>query len=93
MRHQRLHVFSLWASAVSPTGSKTALFHCAITGPLFLIAGIAFLLAGRSAMHLNTVLIWRLVLIGIAVAFLLEWRYAKPFCVLVGLSPYQGLVD
>jgi hypothetical protein len=36
-------------------------FHCAITGPLFLMAGIFFLLA-----DLRSVL-----------AFLLEWRYAK----------------
>jgi len=52
-------------------------FHCAITGPLFLIAGVAFLLTGVGAIHFNTLLVWRFVLVGIGIAFLLEWRYAK----------------
>jgi hypothetical protein len=53
-------------------------FHCAITGRLFLIAAVAFLLAGVGVIHFNTLLVWRFVLIGIGIAFLLEWRYAKP---------------
>jgi hypothetical protein len=56
---------------------KNRSFHCAITGPLFLIAGVAFLLAAVSVIHVNTGLVWQFVLIGIAIAFLLEWRYAK----------------
>jgi hypothetical protein len=27
--------------------------------------------------HVNAVLAWQFVLIGVAIAFLLEWRYAK----------------
>jgi hypothetical protein len=56
---------------------KNRSFHCALTSPLFLIAGVASLLASVGVIHLNTGLIWRFVLIGIGVAFLLEWRYAK----------------
>jgi hypothetical protein len=56
---------------------KNRSFHCAITGPLFLIAGLAFLLARVGVIHFNTVLVWRFVLAGIGIAFLLEWRYAK----------------
>ena len=52
-------------------------FHCAITGPLFLIAGVAFLLAGVRMINVNTLLVWRFILIGIGIAFFLEWRYAK----------------
>jgi hypothetical protein len=52
-------------------------FHCAITGPLFLIAAIVFLLAGMHIAHVNAALVWSLLLIGTAIAFLLEWRYAK----------------
>jgi hypothetical protein len=51
-------------------------FHCAITGPLFLVAGVVFLLSGVRLIHLNTFWVWPLVLIGIAIAFLLEWQYA-----------------
>jgi hypothetical protein len=52
-------------------------FHCAITGPLFLIAGIFFLLADLRMVHVNGALVWSLLFIGTAIAFLLEWRYAK----------------
>jgi hypothetical protein len=56
---------------------KNRSFHCALTGPLFLIAGVAFLLANVGVIHLNTALVWRFVPVGIGIAFLLEWRYAK----------------
>ena len=52
-------------------------FHCAITGPLFLIGGVIFLLSGVRVIHVNTHWVWPLVLIGIGVAFLLESLYAR----------------
>ncbi len=52
-------------------------FHCAITGPLFLIAGVVFLLSDMSMTHVNSLSVWSFVLIGVGIAFLLEWRYAK----------------
>jgi hypothetical protein len=51
--------------------------HCAITGPFFLLAGVVFLLSGVRMVHVNTLLVWPSVLIGTAIAFLLESRYAK----------------
>jgi hypothetical protein len=51
-------------------------FHCAITGPLFLIGGVVFLLSGLRMIHVNTFWVWTFVFIGVGVAFLLEWRYA-----------------
>lgn len=56
---------------------KNRSFHCAITGPLFLFASVVFLLAGMRMVHVNTPLVCSLVFIGIVIAFLLEWRYAK----------------
>jgi hypothetical protein len=56
---------------------KNRSFHCAITAPLFLIASVAFLLAELRVIHLSTLLFWPFLLIGVAIAFLLEWRYAK----------------
>lgn len=56
---------------------KNRSFHCLITGPLFLIAGVAFLLAGVQMIHINAAWVWRFVLIGVVIAFLLEWRFAK----------------
>ena len=51
--------------------------HCAITGPLFLIAAVVFLLSDMSTTHVNSLLVWPFVLIGVGVAFLLEWRYTR----------------
>ena len=51
--------------------------HCAITGPVLLIAGGAFLLSAVTNVRLNTSWVWPPVAIGSGVAFLLEWRYAR----------------
>jgi len=56
---------------------KNRLFHCALTSPLFLIAGVVFLFGSVGLIHLKAALVWRFVLVGIGIAFLLEWRYAK----------------
>jgi hypothetical protein len=56
---------------------KNRSFHCAITGPLFLIGGIIFLLSAMHRIHVNIRWVWPFVLIGTGIAFLLEWLYAK----------------
>ncbi len=56
---------------------KNRSFHCAITGPLFLLAGIVFLITDARVVRVNTVWVWPFVLLGTGIAFLLEWRYAK----------------
>ncbi len=52
-------------------------YHCAVTGPIFLIAGVVFLFSGVRVIHINALWVWPFVLIGVGIAFLLEWRYAK----------------
>jgi len=49
--------------------------HCTMTGPLFLIAGIVLLLSDALIIHVNTFWIGPFILIGVGIAFLLEWRY------------------
>lgn len=56
---------------------KNRSFHCVITGPLFLVAGAVLLLSGVHVFRVNERWVWPFVLIGIGIAFLLEWRYAK----------------
>ena len=51
--------------------------HCGITGPLFLIAALVLLLSDVTGTHVNSLLVWPFVLIGVGVAFLLEWRYTR----------------
>jgi hypothetical protein len=55
---------------------RNRVFHCAITGPLFLIVGVMFLLSRVRIMHINTRWVWGFVLIGVGIAFLLERLYA-----------------
>lgn len=52
-------------------------YHCAITGPLFLVGAVFFLLGELSIARVNVNLVWSLVLVGTGIAFLLEWRYAS----------------
>lgn len=56
---------------------KNRSFHCAITSPLFLLAGLAFLLKDVGVARVNANLLWSLVCIGTCLAFLLEWKYVK----------------
>ena len=49
-------------------------YHCILTGPLFLIGAI--LLMSSEVIHVKPSLIWTGVVVGTAIAFLLEWRYA-----------------
>ena len=50
---------------------------CAITGPLFLIGAVVFLLSDVSVVHVNSLLVWPFVLVGVGIAFLVEWRYTR----------------
>lgn len=56
---------------------KYRTIHCGITFPLFLIAGILFLLANMRVIHIQPNIIWPCVLIGTGIAFLLEWRQTR----------------
>ncbi len=56
---------------------RTRTFHCAITGPLFLIGGVIFLLSGVRMISVNTRWVWPFVLIGVGLAFVMERLYAQ----------------
>jgi hypothetical protein len=56
--------------------ARNRTLHCRITGPLFLIAGVLFLLSGKDLLAVSPRLIWTIVAISTGVAFLLEWRIA-----------------
>ena len=55
---------------------KNRTLHCGITGPLFVIVALLFLFSDINLIHINPSLIWPIVLVGVGIAFLLEWRYA-----------------
>jgi len=56
---------------------KNRSLHCVITGPLFLVAGVLFLLSGVGLIQFNAFGVWPFVVAGVGIAFLLEWLYAK----------------
>lgn len=57
--------------------ARNRTFHCGITAPLFLLAGAAFLLSDAGVVHLSPLPVWLVVVAGTAIAFLLEWNYAR----------------
>jgi hypothetical protein len=69
----------LFAMAIGclATWLKNRTFHCVITAPLFLVAGVVLLASDVRMVRLNTSWVWFFVLGGSGIAFLLEWRYAK----------------
>jgi hypothetical protein len=78
-----LHALSavtiLFAMAIGCAANwyRNRTFHCAITGPVFLIAGFVFLLPDVATFEGNNSWVWPFVLIGVGLAFVLEWWYAR----------------
>ena len=56
---------------------KNRSLHCVITGPLFLVAGVVFLLSGFGLTRFKACWVWLIVVAGVGIAFLLEWLYAR----------------
>jgi hypothetical protein len=56
---------------------KNHSLHCVITGPLFMVAGVVFLLSGVGLIRFKASWVWLFVVAGVGIAFLLEWLYAK----------------
>jgi hypothetical protein len=56
-------------------GFKNRTYHCVLTGPLFLVAGILLLFTATT--HIKPGFVWAGVLLGTGTAFWLEWRYAR----------------
>ena len=54
---------------------KNRTYHCFLTGPLFLMGAI--LLFFSDSIPLRASLIWAGVIVGVGVAFVLEWRYSR----------------
>jgi hypothetical protein len=48
--------------------------HCGLTGPLFLVAAIVAALMEAGIWGDNENALWSVVLVGVALAFLVEWR-------------------
>jgi hypothetical protein len=50
--------------------------HCILTGPVFLVCAIVAALSRAGIWHIDQALLWGLVLVAVALAFIVEWRTA-----------------
>ncbi len=57
--------------------ARNRTFHCAITGPFFLLMALLMGLASAWQRPVPESVLWAVVLIVSGTAFLLEWRYAR----------------
>ncbi len=58
--------------------ARNRTYHCAITGPLFLAAGLLFALSDKRVVSVSHQLLWGIILVGACAAYLLERVYARP---------------
>lgn len=56
---------------------KNRTLHCSLTAPIFLFAGILFLLGNLKVVKVSSDVIWGLVAIGVGAAFAMEGRFAR----------------
>ena len=77
--HASSAVACLFAMAIGCLANwfKNHSFHCAITGPLFMIAGALFLASEVDIIQINESWLWSCVVVGVGISFLLEWMYAR----------------
>ena len=62
------------AAACFVNYGRNRTLHCGLTGPLFLIAAVVALLIEAGVWRVDQDVLWAVVLIGVALAFLIEFR-------------------
>lgn len=64
------------AAACLVNFGRNRTLHCGITGPLFVTAAIVALLGEAGVWHIDENILWVVVLAGVLLAFIVEWRLA-----------------
>jgi hypothetical protein len=54
--------------------SRHRTLHCGITGPLFVLGAVAAGLIEADAWRLDMAIVWGVILLGVGIAFVIEWR-------------------
>jgi hypothetical protein len=69
-------IYLAMAAGCAANWLRNRTLHCGITAPLLIMAGLVSLLSETHAIPVDTRLVWPFVVIGVGIAFVLEWRYA-----------------
>jgi hypothetical protein len=48
--------------------------HCGLTGPILILAAVIAALGEAGKWHVDFSVLWAVVLVGVAIAFVIEWR-------------------
>ncbi|HSA94078.1 MAG TPA: hypothetical protein VLE48_13775 [Terriglobales bacterium] len=70
-------LFGAIALACFANFAKNRTVHCAVTGPIFLAAAVAAALRSAGVWSMPEGVLWPLVLIGVGIAFVIEWRVTR----------------
>jgi hypothetical protein len=62
------------AAACGINFGRNRTLHCGITGPLFLLGAVAAALIEAGAWRFDMGIVWGVVLLGVGIAFIVEWR-------------------
>src|ERR1700747_1777073 len=72
--HQDTFLLTALAAACFVNFHRNRTLHCLITGPLFLAAAIVAILAESRILRVDPWAMWSVVLLGVGLAFVIEWR-------------------
>jgi hypothetical protein len=70
-------ILSALAAACFANYRRNRTLHCGLTGPLFLGAAIVMALVESGASRIDELVLWALVLVGVAIALVIEWRTVR----------------
>jgi hypothetical protein len=76
-RYQGTALFAAMSLACFVNLAQNRAFHCAITGPFFLIVAVVLALQSYGMWDVSKAVLWPTVLIVVGIAFLLEQRFAR----------------
>jgi hypothetical protein len=76
-RYQGTALFAAMGLACLVNLAQNRNFHCAIDAPLFLLVAVALALDSYGMWHVSRSVLWPTVVIVVAIAFLLEQRFAR----------------
>ena len=67
-------ILTALAAACLVNFGRNRTLHCGLTGPLFVVGAIVALLMEAGIWNVDQAVLWGVVLVGVALAFLIEWR-------------------